>query len=123
MDRLRHLIRRTLEVCRLTPNAEFLAVVRDRHPAGDDLPEGQLVVVRGMGTVDKWAVFRCPGGCGEKLQLSLLPQRRPRWSVQVDWLGRPMITPSIRVTSSCRCHFHLRNGRVEWCPDSGHGGP
>lgn len=115
MERLRNAARRALEVLRVIPRSKLAAVIRSRHPGLDGLPEAQLVVVRGSS--DKWAVFRCPGGCGEKLQLSLVAGRRPRWSVKVDRLGRPTITPSVRVTSGCLCHFHVRQGQVEWCSD------
>ena len=119
MERLRAAARCVLEAFRVIPRSELAAVIRGRHPGIGELPEGLLVVVRGSG--DKWAVFRCPGECGEKLQLSLVPRRRPRWSVgQIDQLDRPTISPSVRVTSGCRCHFHVRQGQVDWCADSGH---
>ncbi|WP_445083217.1 DUF6527 family protein [Candidatus Nitrotoga sp. HW29] len=68
---------------------------------------------------EKWACLRCPGGCGEKIQLSLSSQRRPRWSVVQDRFERPTITSSIRMTNKCACHFWIREGEVKWCTDSG----
>ncbi|WP_246628708.1 DUF6527 family protein [Methylomagnum ishizawai] len=93
----------------------------DRHPKPDELPPGLLVVVKDGGYL-KWACFRCPGGCGEKLQLSLNPSRRPRWTVGLDWLRRPTLTPSVHQFNACRCHFVLKNGIVNWCRDSGRRG-
>ena len=114
---LRDLLRRGLEVLRVIPKVEVSAEVRQRRPAGDLLRPDRLVVVRG--DQDKWGLMRCPCGCGERLQLSLAEDRRPKWSVVIDRLGRPTVTPSVRMTDGCRAHFHLRGGRVEWCRDSG----
>ncbi|MGB4950377.1 MAG: DUF6527 family protein [Rhizobiaceae bacterium] len=68
--------------------------------------------------VDKWACFRCPCGCGETIKLSLSKNRRPRWTAISDWLKRPAISPSVRQTNECRCHFWIRQGRIDWCKDS-----
>ena len=65
------------------------------------------------------AVVGCDGTGGERLQLSLAQEHRPRWKVGIDWLGRPTVTPSIRMRGGWRAHFHLRGGRLEWCKDSG----
>jgi hypothetical protein len=91
----------------------------ERHPTRDELKPGKLVVVYG-GAKDKWACFQCPGGCGEKIQLSLAQERRPRWQVNLDMFGRPTITPSVHMLNACRCHFWVRGGEIEWCQDSGH---
>ncbi|WP_407695279.1 DUF6527 family protein [Sinorhizobium saheli] len=87
-------------------------------PAPEELPAGTAVVV-GPSQRPKWVTFQCPSRCGTSLLLSLNPDRRPRWAVTSDWLGRPSIHPSVRRVDGCRCHFWMRNGRVEWCKDSG----
>lgn len=97
---------------------DFVATIMAHHPTPDDLSAGVLVIVKD-GDRTKWACFRCPGGCGEKLQLSLNPSRRPRWLTSLDWLLRPTVTPSINQLNDCRCHFWIKNGMVEWCADSG----
>ena len=114
---LRDFVRRGLELLHLLPWTEVSAAVQPCHPAADDLRQDRLVIVRGE--TDKWALMRCPCGCGERLALSLAMERRPRWHVEVDRLGRPTVVPSVRMQDGCRAHFHLRNGRVEWCRDSG----
>lgn len=121
MGRLRGLCRVVLEQIRWLPRSHLIASVQEAHPEPERLTAGRLVIVR-SGSLDKWGCFRCPGGCGEKLQLSLSQQRRPRWSIAVDWFGRPSVSPSIRQTNACRCHFWIKKGRVEWCRDSGHPG-
>jgi hypothetical protein len=97
---------------------DLVARIMERHPTPDELPPGLIVVVQD-GDRQKWACFRCPGGCGVKLQLSLNPTRRPRWAVGLDWLRRPSLSPSVHQQNACRCHFWVKRGTVEWCADSG----
>jgi hypothetical protein len=66
------------------------------------------------GVLQKWACLRCPGGCGERIQLSLNEKRRPRWSVTIDALGRPSVSPSVNVLNDCRCHFWIKRGGIDW---------
>ncbi|MFN3509676.1 MAG: DUF6527 family protein [Allorhizobium sp.] len=109
--------RRLLIWCRIIRRVDLVGRAQPAHPDTATLTAGALVVVRDGG-VEKWACFRCPGGCGEKIQLSLSRTRRPRWSVRLDWLGRPTVEPSVRQTNQCRCHFWIWQGQVQWCADS-----
>ena len=101
----------------LVPKPAFNLRFIDRHPTPDQVRDGQIVVVRGL-EHHKWACFRCPGGCGSRLQLSLNPSRRPRWAIDADWLNRPSIQPSILQTGACGAHFWIERGNVRWCADS-----
>ena len=103
---------------RLVRRPDLVGRIIDRHPTPEELPEGKLVMVRD-GNRNKWACLRCPGRCGEKLQLALSSSRHPRWCVRLDWLGRPSVSPSIRQLNDCRCHFWIEGGTVHWCADSG----
>lgn len=114
-----HLCRWIAERCRLVGRSDLVGRVSARHPTPEELQARSLIVVRD-GALDKWACFRCPGECGEKIQLSLSRARRPRWSVRLDWLLRPTIEPSVRQLNACRCHFWVEHGQVQWCADSGH---
>lgn len=87
-------------------------------PSREDLAPGVLVVV-GDKRSPKWVTMPCPSNCGTPLLLSLSQARRPRWSIATDWWGRPTLSPSVRRTDGCKCHFWLRKGIVEWCADSG----
>jgi len=89
----------------------------DRHPSPDQISVGEIVVVEGDEYL-KWACFRCPGGCGNRFQLSLYPSRHPQWRIRTDWLNRPSIMPSVLQVTECRAHFWVRQGNVEWCADS-----
>lgn len=118
MRPLRHLCRWIAERCCLIGRSELVGQVSAGHPIPEELCTGTLILVRDGG-LDKWACFRCPGGCGEKIQLSLSQTRRPRWAARFDWLLRPTVHPSVRQLNACRCHFWVKRGRVFWCADSG----
>jgi Family of unknown function (DUF6527) len=100
------------------PKPDFTTERVATHPAPDRIKSGKIVVV-GDRQIQKWACFQCPGGCGEVIKLSLNHNCRPCWSIQIDRFDRPTISPSIRQTNDCQCHFWIRSGQVEWCSDSG----
>lgn len=111
------LLRALLSWFGLISRPTLVGEVVKRHPSPEELPEKRVLIVRD-GALDKWACLRCPGGCGEKIMLSLSNNRRPRWSAQLDWLQRPTLHPSVRQLNRCRCHFWVRRGLVFWCADS-----
>lgn len=90
----------------------------DSNPLDEFVLPGMVYIVGGPG-YQKWAIFRCPGREGEIIHLSLMQKRSPRWSVCVDYLGRPTIDPSVRQTEDSFAHFWIRDGMVEWCHDTG----
>lgn len=108
---------RAMVFLRLADRPELAVRIVERSPAPEELRDGELVVVQD-GEHRKWACLRCPGGCGERIQLALAPHRRPRWLMRLDWLRRPSVTPSVRQINDCRCHFWIRRGGVKWCRDS-----
>ena len=119
---LRDLVRRLLVGIGAIRRPDLIGHIIDHHPTPAELPAGVLLLVQD-GNRQKWACFRCPGGCGEKLQLSLNMTRRPRWAVSLDWLLRPTVTPSVHQLNACRCHFWIKQGMIEWCGDSGRHSP
>ncbi|MBZ5667533.1 MAG: hypothetical protein LAO30_23405 [Acidobacteriia bacterium] len=58
----------------------------------------------------------CPCGCRSVIQLSLLREDSPHWTVFIDKGGVTTLFPSIQRTAGCRSHFFLKKGRVVWCP-------
>ena len=86
-------------------------------------PEAETVVDRSIYITElrhlrKWASFRCPGGCGKIVRLQLTGTSSPRWKIRTDWLGRATLNPSVRQLTACGCHFWVRKGCVDWCPDT-----
>lgn len=111
-------IRYIFEKLGITYKSALITEIRNEHPAPEEICDGHLYLVKG-GKMDKWACFRCPGGCGEIIKLSLSTSRKPRWAVSSDWLQRPTVTPSVRQLNQCQCHFWIKQGQIDWCLDSG----
>lgn len=88
------------------------------HPHQEAMEAGVIYVVGGRG-YQKWALFRCPHHKEEIIQLSLMPNRRPRWTITADFLERPTLDPSVRQLAGSYAHFWVRRGKVDWCADSG----
>lgn len=77
------------------------------------LPSRDLVLLRDGGAA--WSVLmRCPCGCGQPVELPLIREARPRWSLRVDKEGRPTLTPSIWRQEGCRAHYFVKGGKVVW---------
>jgi hypothetical protein len=100
------------------PKPAYLARLVSTHPTPEDIAPGWVYVVGGT-SYQKWAYFRSPTDSGEIIQLSLMPNRRPCWQVNIDWLRRPTIHPSVRQLEDSYPHFWLRKGTIDWCPDTG----
>jgi len=65
---------------------------------------------------DYWmAAMDCPCGCKSKIQLSLLPDDKPKWAVKISSGGPPSLHPSVWRTVGCKSHFWFKNGLVNWC--------
>lgn len=103
---------------RLVPCPSFTVQFVEDHPDTPGMSDRHIYVVGAKG-YSKWAYFRCPADRDEIVQLSLQPQRRPRWTVTVDFLGRPTIAPSVRQLDGSYAHFWIKKGAVIWCADSG----
>jgi hypothetical protein len=73
-------------------------------------------VIYAIGDSDAWlAALVCPCGCGHLIQLSLLKEDSPHWSLQADRGGKVSISPSVWRRLGCQAHFFVRNGRIIWC--------
>lgn len=82
------------------------------------LPRRNLVLLRDAG--EDWSVgLRCPCGCGQPIELALIPEARPRWKLHVELDKTPTLAPSVWLREGCRSHFFLRRGRVEWVKQTG----
>jgi hypothetical protein len=96
----------------LAPRRQLVVVEGDTLPA--QLPQRDLVLAKDDG--EDWSIgMACPCGCGERLELMLLANVKPRWSVAVDDNQHPSLHPSVWLQSGCRSHFWLRGGKVYWC--------
>ncbi|WP_081085089.1 DUF6527 family protein [Burkholderia territorii] len=96
---------------KILPPRQLVAAVGDALPA--KLPRRNLVLLQDCG--EDWSIgMRCPCGCGQPIELALIPEATPRWKYQVDSNNAPTLTPSVWLREGCRSHFFLRRGRVDW---------
>ncbi|MGO9475777.1 MAG: DUF6527 family protein [Rhodomicrobium sp.] len=96
----------------LSPRRSLKVFEGDSLPA--KLPRRALVVAREDG--EDWCVgFRCPCGCGQRLEMMLLKGVTPRWDLTADNRGRVSLYPSVWLRTGCRSHFWVRAGKIVWC--------
>lgn len=88
------------------------------QPRPEAIEPGVIYVVGGK-DYKKWAILRCPNDTDEIIQLSLMPNRRPRWSITADFFERPTIHPSVRQVEGSYAHFWVKRGNIAWCGDTG----
>lgn len=91
---------------------------RLRIVEGDSLPPKlpwrDIVLARDAG--EDWSAgMRCPCGCGQTIELMLIPEVKPHWNLSVDVKERPTLKPSVWRKTGCHSHFWLKQGRVHWC--------
>lgn len=89
---------------------------RFRYRFADEVPErvrpGWVWIIGDPG--DPWAaVLQCPCRCGRTIQLNLLKEASPCWTLAVS-RDRITLKPSVWGKTGCRSHFFIRNGRIEW---------
>jgi hypothetical protein len=84
--------------------------------AGDDDVPDRLRWRRiyAVGTPAWRAVFTCPCGCGDTVDLSVTPQIRPSWTLGADGEARATLSPSVWRDGACRSHYFIRQGRLLW---------
>jgi hypothetical protein len=65
-----------------------------------------------------WAAsMLCPCNCGDVIELNLMEQASPCWSVRQHRDGSVTLLPSVWRTRGCRSHFFVRQSRICWCPE------
>jgi hypothetical protein len=97
---------------RFGPRRRLVIIDGDSLP--ERLPKRDLVLARD-GKEDWCVGLNCPCGCGQKIELLVIPEAKPRWDLKTDTKGRPSLRPSVWLQQGCRSHFWLRDGRVQWC--------
>jgi hypothetical protein len=108
--RIKRWIRNTVEWLR--PARGLIIVEGDSLPAR--MPRRDLVLARDEG--EDWCVgLKCPCRCGRTVELLLIEEAKPRWSLSASPSGRPTLYPSIWLDTGCQSHFLLIGGRVTWC--------
>ncbi len=115
---LKKLLRGSAAAVGIIRRPELVGELVGDHPLPEAMEAGKVYIVGGAG-YQKWAVFRCPKHEDEIIQLSLMQNRRPRWTITLDFLDRPTIHPSVRQLDGAFAHFWVKAGCVDWCSDTG----
>lgn len=102
----------------LSPRLFHYCEVVKSPPPNDTIPHGKFIVVT-PSKEPKWALFKCPCGCGHVITLSLTTRRTPQWQVRLEEGIYPTLYPSVRQLNGCLSHFWVKSGRIHWCHDSG----
>lgn len=93
------------------PRRRIASIVADDNPIPP--PRRDLLLLTEGG--EPWSVvMACPCGCGQRIELPLLPQVRPRWSLEISDQGHPTLHPSVWLQQGCKSHFFLQKGRIIW---------
>ncbi len=91
--------------------ARRVLICNDKVPP--KLPWRNLVLLRDGG--EDWSIsMRCPCGCGQTIELPLIKEATPRWSLNIEKGNLPTLSPSIWLHEKCRAHFFVKHGRVIW---------
>lgn len=110
-------LRFVLERAGIVRRSRYRLRYSQTQPDLETLNAKTIIIVGTPGT-PKWAVFRCPGTCSTVYRLPLSAAQTPHWRVELDWLGRPSLSPSIFQKSACHAHFWIQSGTVQQCRDS-----
>lgn len=85
----------------------------------EEFPDGlKASTLYVAGQAPHWwgAAMLCPCGCKDVIELNLLEQAKPCWTVTLHDEGVASLTPSVWRKKGCQSHFFLRRGRIDWCP-------
>lgn len=86
----------------------------NRKDATKAAEQSGVVAIQQVGSVRKWAIFKCPCGCKETVALNLMQSHYPSWKVEIKSSKDFSIHPSIDSTT-CKAHYWIKHGLVVWC--------
>ena len=84
------------------------------RPDDKDIADNEILFV-GTKESHKWAMIRCPCGCGEVIHVNLMRTHSPHWSAVIENKNDVTFRPSLWIDRSrCGSHFFVVRGRVVW---------
>jgi Family of unknown function (DUF6527) len=89
-----------------------VALVAKPSRVPDELPRNGVVLTGASLKNPAWILFDCPCGRGHRAMLNLSPKERPVW--KASGLRRLTLNPSVDDLSIDRCHYWVRDGRIDW---------
>lgn len=104
------------EILFLLGKLDFKHRYMQQRPAADAIPDRTVIII-GNQQKSKWALLKCPCGCQEVLNLSLMKTVSPNWQTIISKDQRITMEPSLWKSAGCRSHFFIRKGKLIWCKD------
>ena len=96
----------------------IVAEVESADDIPTEIPHNGVVLV-GPRIRPKWIAFDCPCHSRHRIMLNTDKSRSPYWRVSAK--GSMTISPSIDYSDGAkRCHYFIRNGRVQWAHERSH---
>jgi hypothetical protein len=93
--------------------SDLVAIAMSGYELPASIPRHRVVQLADGGR--DWSVgMNCPCGCGDVIELLLLPTANPHWTLSLDSLKRPTLNPSVWRAVGCGSHFWVRSGRIFW---------
>ena len=94
------------------PKRQLIIVEGDTPPK--HLSTKHLYLARDDG--EDWSIaMQCPCGCKDRLEMMLIKEVKPHWSLKTLDTAYPTLHPSVWRKSGCGAHFWVKNGRIHWC--------
>lgn len=102
----------------------YETVLLPGHMQDDPAEPGKIYVIVGTELAARngdSVHFQCPCGCGKEVFLTCTtpsnPRNRdPQWELKLTGPSNLVtLHPSIRDRGSCKSHYHIKEGKVEWC--------
>jgi hypothetical protein len=101
----------------VTPRLDDVKYFAQQSEVPTRLPRRALAV-SGSPENPRWVSFECPCGTGHTIMVNLSTKRPPFWTLSLGG-GGPSLSPSVNFNDAyTRCHFWVRDGRVNFTRDS-----
>jgi hypothetical protein len=85
----------------------------EQRPRENDITAKTIFIV-GTKKNPKWAMMKCPCGCGDSINICLMKGHYLNWKIGFDKLKRISFSPSIRKLDNCKSHFFIIKGSINW---------
>ncbi|WP_407947756.1 DUF6527 family protein [Pontiella desulfatans] len=59
-------------------------------------------------------MFKCPCGCGDRVELNILQDCWPCWRYSEQETGLMSIYPSVWLIHDCGAHFSVHGSSIKW---------
>jgi hypothetical protein len=106
--------RKKIELCCFVSKhiSPYRIIINSDFP---DKCEKNEIYIIGNVFCPQYAIFACPCGCGETIELNLNHHSSPCWDIKWHINGKVSFYPSIWRITGCQSHFYLIKSKILWC--------